>query len=297
MRFFRAGGLVLAAALFAAPTAAAETRIRPLSDQLFASLDAQRTGSGVRAWERRPELDAAAATIADEIARSGNDFDDPIAPVLREAGAEPAFRVVPIIQTFKGTRVLDSLLGVWETYPPAREGLVDPRIDAIGMADARLGDGTRVLVSLLVEDLDVSEFDVADLERRTAAEINRIRDARGLSPLRMRAAIAQVARGHSADMAARGYFSHESPSGGDAARRVRKAGLSFRAVAENIFSVRGADDPVDAAVANWMRSYGHRRNILAPRFNVSGIGVAISGDGVFYFTQVFLETENSTDDR
>ena len=98
-------------------------------------------------------------------------------------------------------------------------------------------------------------------------------------------------------MAARDYFSHESPDGADAGRRVRDAGLTFRAAAENIFSARGADDPVDAAVTNWMRSHGHRRNILAPGFNASGIGVAVSGDGVFYFTQVFLETQVPLDDR
>jgi hypothetical protein len=49
------------------------------------------------------------------------------------------------------------------------------------------------------------------------------------------------------------------------------------------------DDPVEVAVDGWMKSAGHRRNILEPRYRQTGFGVAIAGDGAIYFTQLFLD--------
>ena len=39
-----------------------------------------------------------------------------------------------------------------------------------------------------------------------------------------------------------------------------------------------------------MGSAGHRANILNATFTQSGMGVAVSGSGVYYFTQLFMRT-------
>jgi len=48
----------------------------------------------------------------------------------------------------------------------------------------------------------------------------------------------------------------------------------------------GPEEFAGAAVEGWMKSPGHRDNILNPRYDTSGIGVAMAGDRAFA-TQVF----------
>ena len=90
--------------------------------------------------------------------------------------------------------------------------------------------------------------------------------------------ISAAAQGHSEDMAARGYFAHDSPDGRDFADRITAAGYSSPG-AENI-----AQGQPDAAtvVQDWMESPGHRRNILDCSLSTIGVGLA---DG--YWTQNF----------
>jgi len=101
-----------------------------------------------------------------------------------------------------------------------------------------------------------------------------------LAPLELSTALANAARMHSLDMLSRGFFDHRSPEGASPRDRVVKHGLTFAIVAENIYSTRdGTTDPADLArliVDGWMKSEGHRRNILEPRLTHLGVGVALS---------------------
>jgi uncharacterized protein YkwD len=36
-----------------------------------------------------------------------------------------------------------------------------------------------------------------------------------------------------------------------------------------------------------MASTAHRDNVLAPVFNTTGVGIALSADGTWYYTQLF----------
>merc|ERR1711963_942203 len=56
-----------------------------------------------------------------------------------------------------------------------------------------------------------------------------------------------------------GVFSHPGSDGSSVGVRVSREGYSWRAVAENI--AKGQRD-AQAVVRAWMRSAGHRRNIL-----------------------------------
>jgi uncharacterized protein YkwD len=83
-------------------------------------------------------------------------------------------------------------------------------------------------------------------------------------------------------MAARNYFSHESPEGEGPSDRAAAAGYDgYRA--ENIATGQSTADEV---VAAWMNSPGHRRNILDCQSVAVGLGVADSPRGL-YWTQMF----------
>jgi uncharacterized protein YkwD len=63
----------------------------------------------------------------------------------------------------------------------------------------------------------------------------------------------------------------------------------WKAIGENIAFNQGYKNPIEFAVERWMKSTGHRENILNDRWKESGIGIAITADGAYYFTQVFIE--------
>lgn len=111
-----------------------------------------------------------------------------------------------------------------------------------------------------------------------------------LPPLEASTALADVARAHSRDMLERRFFDHRNPEGLTPKDRVVKQGLAFALVAENIYStLDGTMDPAGIAtlmVNGWMKTEGHRRNILEPRLTQLGVGVALS-DRQILATQLF----------
>ena len=96
----------------------------------------------------------------------------------------------------------------------------------------------------------------------------------------------RVARAHSADMAARGYFDHTSPDGRSPFDRMRAAG--YRATSWARTSPPASRRPQRVMTA-WMNSPGHRANILNCGYKVIGIGVATRTSSPYgiYWTQDF----------
>lgn len=128
---------------------------------------------------------------------------------------------------------------------------------------------------------------VQSVEQRIFQSINQVRQEHRLAPLKWSAKIAGQARSHSSRMLAGRFFSHEDPRYGDPGRRLRRAGIIWRLCGENIFEEQGEADPVRSAVRGWMRSSGHRKNILTRGFTETGVGVAIGRDGTYSITQMF----------
>ena len=122
-----------------------------------------------------------------------------------------------------------------------------------------------------------------DLEARMLELVNAERAAAGLRPLRADADLTQVARRHSADMFARGYFSHITPEGRDPFERMRSAELRFVAAGENLALARSLQQAHDGL----MDSPGHRANILRPAFGRLGVGVLDGGVRGLMVTQNF----------
>ncbi|HYJ46121.1 MAG TPA: CAP domain-containing protein [Pyrinomonadaceae bacterium] len=127
----------------------------------------------------------------------------------------------------------------------------------------------------------------SSLERRAFDLINSERAKYGLPPLAWDGDLCRMARLHSEKMARLNFFDHEGPDG-DLPNRARDNGIRWRSLAENIALNQGYDDPVSLAVDQWMRSSGHRDNILRRIFTHTAVGIARSKDGRVYLTQVFI---------
>jgi uncharacterized protein YkwD len=112
-----------------------------------------------------------------------------------------------------------------------------------------------------------------DLEKRMLDLVNQERQAAGLNPLQPDPELTEVARRHSADMFARGYFAHDTPEGLTPFDRMRDAGVRFLTAGENL----ALAPTIPVAHTGLMNSPGHRANILRPQFGRVGIGVMDGG--------------------
>jgi uncharacterized protein YkwD len=110
--------------------------------------------------------------------------------------------------------------------------------------------------------------------------LNDQRRKAGCAPLVWHDGAAAVAAAHSSDMQRRGYFSHDTPEGRSPFDRLRAAGLSYVAAAENIG--QGPRTGPEAFTL-WMNSAGHRGNMLNCAYTHHG--VAMAGQ---YWTHVFV---------
>ncbi len=128
------------------------------------------------------------------------------------------------------------------------------------------------------------------LERQAFDLINLQRARLNLRLLTWSDEIAKVARIHSENMANYNFFSHADLRGLRVDDRADIFGVrKWRAIGENIAYNRGYDNPVEFAVERWMKSTSHRENLLNNRWRESGIGIAVTKDGTYYFTEVFLQ--------
>ena len=113
--------------------------------------------------------------------------------------------------------------------------------------------------------------------RATVCLVNQERAKHGLRKLRLQKRLSKAARSHTRDMVRNRYFSHSSRSGGDVVSRLRGTGYMRGArrwtVGENLAWGSGGQGTPRSIVAAWMRSPGHRANILAGSFREMGIGV------------------------
>lgn len=123
------------------------------------------------------------------------------------------------------------------------------------------------------------------LEAQMLDMVNRERMKAGLSPLKSDPEMAVVARAHSKDMFARGYFAHVNPDGKDPFDRMKAAHIHFMAAGENLALAQ----TLEIAHTNLMNSPGHRANILNPAFGRLGIGIL---DGGFYGLMISQEFRN-----
>jgi uncharacterized protein YkwD len=117
------------------------------------------------------------------------------------------------------------------------------------------------------------------LMRSTLCLLNNVRRGRHLPRLRLNAELSAAATRQGRDMLKRRYFAHEGPSGPTLTDRILRSGYLRRfgawTLGENIgWGWRSYGTP-RAIVAGWMRSPGHRRNIVSRKFRDIGIAVIV----------------------
>lgn len=138
---------------------------------------------------------------------------------------------------------------------------------------------------------DAGEVTLDQIEDEIVRLTNAERARAGLVPVAAEARLMETARRHSEEMGQLGYFSHESPTAGRTGTvdRLRQEGVTgYQRASENI--AMGTFDATSAArelVEMWMKSPGHRKNILDPDVFLIGVGAAQNEKGEIIATQVF----------
>ncbi|HEY4516767.1 hypothetical protein A2763_00975 [Candidatus Kaiserbacteria bacterium RIFCSPHIGHO2_01_FULL_54_36] len=142
-------------------------------------------------------------------------------------------------------------------------------ISAIQTLSIRSGQAAAVISSVLV--------DLANGDRASQS----------LGTLRINPVLTAAAQAKADDMAAKGYFAHETPEGYDSWYWFKEAGYSFKYAGENL--AVDFSDSADVERA-WMQSPTHRDNLLDPHFTEIGIATAqgtFEGHATTFVVQMF----------
>ena len=126
--------------------------------------------------------------------------------------------------------------------------------------------------------------------QRTLDLVNEERLRHGLPALTADTVLAKAARIHAVDMAEHGFVSHTGSDGSDPSQRLDRVGYPWIWVGENIAA--GQETP-DDVVPGWMRSEGHRANILSSDAVSAGVAMARSPSGEFgtYWVMVYAAAD------
>ena len=102
--------------------------------------------------------------------------------------------------------------------------------------------------------------------RRTFDLVNRERVSQGLQPLTYDPVCQRAAEEHTEAMIQQNFFAHNAPHENFRERMSRWDLLRYEA-GENLAETNSAEE----AVAGWMQSPSHRKNILSPNFRSAGL--------------------------
>jgi len=143
-------------------------------------------------------------------------------------------------------------------------------------------------------DAVVGKSSSARIRSRVVALVN---EARGHSrrcgserfaaapPLRISSTLTDAAEAHAGDMKRRQFFEHRGSDGSQPKDRVQRAGYRHRLTGENIAL---GPQSAEEVVAGWLDSPGHCANIMEPRFQDIGVGLAVGRKrGQTYWVQEF----------
>jgi uncharacterized protein YkwD len=133
------------------------------------------------------------------------------------------------------------------------------------------------------------------LQTGILAEINALRASHGLSPLKASRSLGAAAAAHSKQMAAKGFFAHESADGGAFWKRIQRyyspKGYGSWYVGENLLW-SSPDLDASSALKQWLNSAPHRKNLLSTQWREIGIAAlhVSSAPGVFGSREVTIVT-------
>jgi hypothetical protein len=100
---------------------------------------------------------------------------------------------------------------------------------------------------------------------------NKEREKSNVLPLREDPLLTLAAQLKAKDMLERQYFSHQDPEGNPPWEWLKRVGYDFQVAGENL-AIGFLDS--EEVFSAWMNSCSHRENLLNPRFEEMGIGIA-----------------------
>ena len=150
-------------------------------------------------------------------------------------------------------------------------GLLALGVSVVGSGAASAAGGC------VVEKCGGGEIVLSDKEHKTFQLHNNIRTDHDLPTFCVHLQLQEAARAHSKDMIRRDYFSHNTRGRGTFDERLVRfgygpAGYDYYRVGENIALGSGAAGAPQDRMDAWMRSDGHRHNILNEAYREIGIG-------------------------
>lgn len=180
----------------------------------------------------------------------------------------------------RASKVVDKLSPVIESMEDALSPVFDEAVTQ-ALNKLTVEPGSEETVKLRFTDLH--PIVRPDLEERMLELVNAERIKNGLSPLDPDPELTEVARKHSEDMLARGYFSHYTPEGKTPFDRMKASHVRFRTAGENL----ALAPTLIIAHKGLMNSPGHRANILNANFGRCGIGILDAGMHGLMISQEF----------
>ncbi len=167
---------------------------------------------------------------------------------------------------------------------------INRRLERRAPDGGRCGRYMRQRLATLPQDVVLRP----DMERLLDRLASIARQRAGLPPLRPSDAARLAARAQAADMLLGGYVGHHSPSGCNFAKRFfAAAGAGHGSHGENA-ARDSRPGPIDAEKARrilrqWLRSGGHRRNLMNPAWRYVSTG-AVARGSLLYAVQIYWQS-------
>ncbi len=133
----------------------------------------------------------------------------------------------------------------------------------------------------------------AGVEDEILAQLNDLRQSKGLNPLKKSSQLAAGARIRAKEMYDYNYFAHTRPDGGswDSVFKLDIKLSNYSRLGENLVKMVGSSPEATAIMNLWINSPGHYANMVNPDYTHVGIGVfsgTVSGQGkTLYAVQEF----------
>lgn len=258
--------------------------------KMLEEVNAVRTKEKLPTLQLQPRLTAAAQGHAANMARQDkltHTLDGKDAPErVKDVGYRGAYGG-QLIASFESPTVKE-IIDAWLAKEKQRERLLQAEMKDVGVGVAKDGTGLHWFCVVFGGGEAAQPTDDAKLFKETAETIlaltNAVRKQEGLAQLTASERLAEIGRGHSANMAKQQKLEH-SLDGKEAKDRVLASGYDYSDVGENLASTDG--DTPETIFKRWMESKEHRAQIRNPDFREMGLGLVRDAKGRIWYTQLF----------
>ncbi len=131
---------------------------------------------------------------------------------------------------------------------------------------------------------------VNDLEAQLISRINAARQVAGLRAVSLDPQLISLARDRAGDMANRRYFNHVTPDGKTFLSMMKDRNIGYAMAGEIIAQNNYPTvQTVEQAYQGYMNSAEHHAIIMMDQWTVVGVGQAVDGTGMYYYTVIFSQ--------